>query len=132
MVQGREKALGGEDTEARGREPRGRYGAEVEVVGETGERKAEEGYRRRHGCSTECRGGSGDSRLQQNAEGDKRLRTRPTSQSPKGSKPIIYSSKHSWLIKIYTSKQKFRFTLECACILTATENLEIFVYIVGL
>ena len=54
MVQGGEKAMGGEDTEARGRETRGRYGAEV--VGETGERKAEEGYRRSHGCSTGCRG----------------------------------------------------------------------------
>jgi hypothetical protein len=49
--------MGGEETEARVRETRGRYGAEV--VGETGERKAEEGYRRRHGCSTGCRGGRG-------------------------------------------------------------------------
>jgi hypothetical protein len=56
MVQGGEKAMGGKDTEARGRETRGRYGAEV--VGESGERKAEEGYRRRHGCSTGRRGGS--------------------------------------------------------------------------
>ena len=84
MVQRGEKAMGGEDTEARGRETRGRYGAEV--VGDTGERKAEEGYRRRrHGCSTGCRGGRGmDSKLQlqvqQDAEGDKKLRTRPTSQ----------------------------------------------------